>query len=487
MPKGTGVQPYGRATVHPPFNRYLPALSGLFHLENRMSKKLRELQARKAAAAKEKSVHLVAASTLLDKSAAAGRDLTAEEQVAFDAARQAADAKGQDIERIQAQIDLEQETINAQLQAAGSAIEIPGDGRMHVSNNAENDPTRGFRSFGDFARAVIGGSQRNAALDPRLAINAAAPSTVANEGSGADGGFVIPPAYSTDLFRLSLLDNALLPYTSNVNVDGNSMVFPKTEQTPWGSNGVRAYWQAEATAAQATKPVIGTQALRLHKLMALVPLTDELMADSSALQSEVPGLVADSIKWKVNEALLFGNGNGQPLGALLSSGPAVTQAKDTGQATNTLTVSNLFNMLSRLPNANAQNAIWLIHPTVIPLLATLVLGQIPVFLPGGMANVGSLGQVPVFGTLLGRPVILSHHAAAVSSAGDVQLLDLSYYRNITKADGITTATSLHLYFDADAAALRVTFRVDGSPKIAAAISPAKGSTTLSPFIQLGAR
>jgi HK97 family phage major capsid protein len=221
--------------------------------------------------------------------------------------------------------------------------------------------------------------------------------------------------------------------------------------------------------------------------MALVPLTDELMADSSALQTEVPGLVADSIKWKVNEAILFGNGNGQPLGALLSSGPAVTQLKDSGQATNTLTVSNLFNMLSRLPNANAQTAIWLIHPTVIPLLATLVLGQIPVFLPGGMANVGSLGQIPVFGTLLGRPIILSHHAAAVSTAGDVQLLDLSYYRTITKSDGVTTATSLHLYFDADAAALRVTFRVDGSPKIATAISPAKGSTTLSPFIQLGAR
>ena len=48
-------------------------------------------------------------------------------------------------------------------------------------------------------------------------------------------------------------------------------------------------------------------------------------------------------------------------------------------------------------------------------------------------------------------------------------------------------TSLHLYFDADAAALRVTFRVDGSPKIAAAISPAKGSVTLSPFIQLASR
>jgi hypothetical protein len=46
---------------------------------------------------------------------------------------------------------------------------------------------------------------------------------------------------------------------------------------------------------------------------------------------------------------------------------------------------------------------------------------------------------------------------------------------------------MHLYFDADATAFRATFRVDGQPKITSAISQAKGSNTLSPFIQLAAR
>ena len=100
---------------------------------------------------------------------------------------------------------------------------------------------------------------------------------------------------------------------------------------------------------------------------------------------------------------------------------------------------------------------------------------------------GGINQLPQFGTILGRPMIISHHAAALSSAGDVQLHDMSYYRTITKAGGVQTASSMHLYFDADAMALRSTFRVDGSPKIASAISPAKGSTTLSPFIQLASR
>ena len=42
-------------------------------------------------------------------------------------------------------------------------------------------------------------------------------------------------------------------------------------------------------------------------------------------------------------------------------------------------------------------------------------------------------------------------------------------------------------FDADAMAFRTTFRMDGQPKLAAPITPAKGSNTLSPFVQLAAR
>jgi hypothetical protein len=67
------------------------------------------------------------------------------------------------------------------------------------------------------------------------------------------------------------------------------------------------------------------------------------------------------------------------------------------------------------------------------------------------------------------------------------LADWKYYRTITKADGIQMATSLHLYFDADATAFRATFRVDGQSKIAASITPANGSKNLSPFVQLAAR
>jgi HK97 family phage major capsid protein len=314
---------------------------------------------------------------------------------------------------------------------------------------------------------------------------AAAPATFAGEGNSADGGILIPPGFSSDIFRLSLAEDALLPMTDDLKIDGNNMLIPKDETTPWGTNGIRAYWQGEAGSGTPTKPVFGGLQLRLKKLMALVAVSDELLADQSALESYMPGKVADSIRWKSNEAILFGAGGATPLGAF-SGGANVVVAKESGQATQTLDPKNLAKMVARLPPGSFPKAVWIINNDVLPALFTLSLGNYPIYLPTGNASVGGIQGSP-YGTLLGRPIIVSQHANTFSAAGDISLVDLSYYQAITKAEGVVTATSMHLYFDADAMAFRTTFRMDGLPKIDAPIQPAKGSTTLSPFVQLGAR
>jgi HK97 family phage major capsid protein len=54
--------------------------------------------------------------------------------------------------------------------------------------------------------------------------------------------------------------------------------------------------------------------MRLNKLFGLVPVTDELLADSPAISAYLTGLLGRSIKWKVNDAIINGTGAGQPLG-----------------------------------------------------------------------------------------------------------------------------------------------------------------------------
>lgn len=433
-----------------------------------MNKRL--LQQQKAAA-------LAKAKALNDASALENRDLTAEESVQYEAHMAESRSFDARIKRAEEMSAIE----------VSEGVVIREGAHISVSENVANDPKGGFNFVGEFMKAVHGASaaQRSGvAIDKRLLIGAAAPGTYANEGSGADGGFLIPPEFGKEIFQLSLTDNALLPMTDEVNVIGNGMSFPKDETTPWGTNGVRAYWQGEASAPTGTKPVLGLTSLRLKKLMALVPVSDEMLDDSSALASYLPKKIGASIQWKTNEAILFGPGSGLPQGAMVS-GAVVTIAKDSGQATNTLTALNLANMIARLPEGSFPNAVWIINNDVLPALFTLTLGNYPIYIPSG----GLLGGIQgnPYGTLLGRPIIVSQHANTFSSQGDVMLVDLGYYQTITKSGGVQTATSMHLYFDADATAFRTTFRVDGQSKLAAAISPAKGSNKLSPFVQLGAR
>ncbi len=413
---------------------------------------------------------------ITDKAAAEGRDtLSAEEQSAFDGHMAASQQLRAQITNLEALADAEA--------GMGTALDLGQQAQVTgTKTNVADDPKRGFKSFGEYAKAVRAGA--GGRPDERLLIGAAAPTTFSNESSGGDGGFAVPPEYSREIWNLSLMEDSLIPMTDNTPINGNSMVFPQDETTPWGTDGVRAYWAAEASAATQTKVKMGVASLRLNKLMALMPITDELTEDAAALGAYLLDKGATSIRWKANEAIFQGTGAGQPQG-LMNSAAMVEVAKESGQAASTLDPKNLAKMIARLPPGSYGKSVWVIGPDSLPALFTLSLGNYPIYLPQG-GGVPALQGSP-YGSLLGRPVMVSQHAEAFSSAGDVQLHDLSYYRTITKAGGIETATSMHLFFDAGATAFRVTFRMDGAPKLKAAISQAKGSNTLSPFVRLGAR
>ena len=452
-----------------------------------------------------KQTEEVARMSALNKAAAeADRDFTTEEQAVFDKLKASTESRKA---RITTAIETElaeagvagsaaaaaaQQLAITQTTDGGRAVTVPGTQILATTENLDADPRRGFAHMGEFARTVLNGQfavrTGNGTLDRRLmalgGYQAAAPSTYGNESSGADGGFLVPPQFASTIFSLSLEEQSLLPLADNMPIEGNSMSLPKDETTPWGSNGVRAYWQGEATAGTPTKPVLGRADLRLKKLLALVPMSDELMADATALNAYIPPNMARSIRWKSDDAILFGNGSGVPLGAF-SGTSFVTQAAEGGQTAGTIVFNNVAKMIARLLPGSYSRAVWLVNNDALPQLFTMTLGNYPIYLPVGAGSGGA--QLSPYGTLMGRPIVVSQHAKSIGTAGDIMLVDMSYYQAITKSGGITTATSMHLYFDADAVAFRATFRMDGQPKLAAPVSPANGSTTLSPFIQLAAR
>lgn len=378
-----------------------------------------------------------------------------------------------------------------------NSLDVPGATRIEGGEPAVlKDTKRGFRSFGEFARTVKGeGPNLSNPKDERLRIGAATPTTFGNELSGQDGGFLVPPEFATEIFTYAFEQDSLLPMTDGLNVAGNNMIFPKDETVPWGTDGIRVYWQAEATAGTQTKPKLSTTQMRLYKLMALVPVTDELLEDTNALDSYIPQKTGDNMRWKINESILFGSGVGQPLGAFNASNNAViTVAKETSQATLTLLFQNIAKMIARLPPGSFARAQWFANNDVLPAIMGLTspatggaAGVYPIYMPP-IANqtAGGVQVLNPYGTLFTRPVNITQHAKSFTNQGDLMLLDPYFIRSISKS-AMETATSMHLYFDADATAFRTTFRVDAQPKVVNPIAPFNGSNNLSPFVQLGAR
>jgi HK97 family phage major capsid protein len=363
---------------------------------------------------------------------------------------------------------------------AGQADAAPA---ITVGHYRRDNPQKsGFRHMGEFLGAVVEASRKGAsAVDPRL-LAKAAPSLYGQTSVGADGGFMVPTDFSTQVLQDLTREESLLSRCHVVRTQANSVTLPTDETNAWDSTGgIQAYWTHEAQAAAQSKPSIRQTTLQLHKLTVLVPVTEELLSDAQAVGSYVSAKAAQKIDFKVSEAILRGTGVGEPLG-LLTAGSLVTQAKEGSQSADTLNATNITRMFSRLLPGSVGRACWLVHPSVWPQLAAMTIGNQPVF----QSPIAGLAGAPQ-GTLLGRPIITTQHSAPLGDKGDIVLADFSQYLALVKSTGIQATQSMHLWFDQDLMAFKFTFRMAGQPWRSAAVAAREGSDTLSAFITLEAR
>lgn len=339
--------------------------------------------------------------------------------------------------------------------------------------------TYGFRSFGEVCQSVIRAAGKGATADPRLVMAA---TTYGNEGVGAEGGFAVPPDYRAQIMSKVFGEDSLLSRTDRQTSSSNTLTFPTDETTPWQSTGgIQAYWEGEGAAATASRSSLQNTNVRLHKLMAFVPVTEELLEDAPAMGAYVSRKAAEKIDFKTSLAIVQGTGVGQPLG-FRNSGALVTQAAESGpQTADTVVAENIVKMYARMPSPNRQSAVWLVHPDVEPQLHTMKIGDTPIYMPPG-----GLSASP-YGLLMGRPVIPHQVCETVGDLGDIMFVDLTSYLTVTKTGGMRAETSLHFYFDQDITAFRFVMRIGGQPWWSTATPSRDGSHTMSPFVALAAR
>lgn len=359
--------------------------------------------------------------------------------------------------------------------------------QVSVRDRVEDDPKRGFRSLAEFAvltRSAAGGHATAEQVN-RL-YRAGAPTNVMQEGGGVSGeGFLVPPEFRQDIFEIVFEDEGILGSLNPEPTDASSVEFNGDETTPWGSTGVQAKWRSEITQMTATPAITSPRISKLHELFAFVTADNELLNDAPRLNDRLTRKAGMAIRWRAEEALVNGDGVGKPLGLVASQNKSlIVVAKDAGQATLTLSITNIGNMYSRL--LDDQGAFWLIHKSVVPALISLnTTNGFPVFIPNNMGITGKIAS-----SLMGFPIKWSTHANTFSSQADVILVGPNgYYAQVKSGGdmGLKFDISLHLFFDYNLAAFRWIFRLGGQPFLSAAVSPAKGSSTLSHCIALGAR
>jgi len=348
--------------------------------------------------------------------------------------------------------------------------------------NRNDEATFGFGSFGLFAQTVRVAQVGKGAdgSDARERLHNAT-TTFGNEGTGGDGGFLVPPDFRNQIWTKVLGEESLVSRTEQLVTSGNGLTIPADETAPWDTSsagGIQAYWESEGGVKTPSKPAFEAKNARLNKLICLVPVTDELLEDAPGLESWLRAKAPVKMTSKLNTALIRGTGVGQPLG-VLTAGSLVTISKETSQNADSIVAMNISKMWNRLYAPLRRNAVWLINQDIESQLDFLAFPDaagghpVPLYMPAG-----GLSASP-YSTLKGRPVIPVEATSTLGDKGDIILTDLSQYMTLTKGRDIKTDVSIHLYFDQDITAFRFVLRITGQPMWNNVITPQFGSMTRS--------
>lgn len=394
------------------------------------------------------------------------------------------DALESEVEKLKAQVKrLEKVQANDEFFKEGTGRKtahnpLASDKLPAKARDKEQDDRHGFENFAEFAMAVRDSDPRvKGSVDDRLKFYNAPSSTIHKEG-GSDDGWMVPPTLKNEVFEVETNDFNILPLVDDEPTASNAVTMLRDETTPWGSVGIQAYWGSEAGQLDRSKLETEGETVKLHKVHALVEVTEELLEDAPRLNSRLTRGSNRALNWKLNQGVFDGDGVGKMLG-FRNSGCAVVKARETA---GDITAKDVLTMYAR--STNPMGGYWLGNRSILPELGTITIGDKPVWMPPS-----GLAQAPG-GVLMGRPVFFAENASYLGTQGDLIFVDpMGYY--MPNKGSIKSSQSMHLLFDYDVQVFKWTFRCGGLPYLSAPIEGNKGTAqqkqamSLSPFIELG--
>lgn len=307
---------------------------------------------------------------------------------------------------------------------------------------------------------------------------------------GQDGGLLLQGETSMDMIKHGFGNSAVLSRAANRDL-GNSqfvdLVGLDESSRADGSRGggIRVYTDKELALMTQSKTKFEKIRLEPKRLTGMYFASDEILRNAPLLTGEMNELFTEEFAFKGQDLAINGKGAGEALGAMAAP-CLVTVAKEANQIAATIVFENLVNMKARVRLRNRNSLIWIANQDVEPQLYTLSLpvgtggSVMPVYIPSTNQADG------VAGMLMGIPIVFVEQCATLGTVGDIVLGDWSMYYAANKG-GIESASSIHLKFDYNQTAFRFVTWFDGQPRMKSAITPYKGSNTVSSFVALATR
>ena len=305
------------------------------------------------------------------------------------------------------------------------------------------------------------------------------------ESTGARGGFLVPVEYRMDLLGIEPMENLVRGRATVIPMARRQVTMPVVDQTATTASqfhwfgGVIAKWTEESGSKYQTEPTFRQLNLVAHKLVTYSRSSDELLEDEGVgLQAFLAGPMGfrGAINAYEEYAFLRGNGTGQPLG-VVNAGCTITIAR---QSTAAPTVVDLINMLEAFYSQGGRG-VWMIHQSAMSDIMQI---------SGPAGNASYLfiqnARDGAPGSLFGMPVFWNEKLPRVGSAGDILLANWPYYLVGDRKRTTIESTNVER-FQYDETSWRCVHRVAGQPWLSAPLYLYDGTSTISPFVILGAK
>ncbi len=185
------------------------------------------------------------------------------------------------------------------------------------------------------------------------------------EGRDPDGGYLVREEYRNTLLMLMEQYGVARQACTVIPMKTTELIMPKL------TGGVQVYWIGEGQTIPTTQPSFGEFRMTIKKLAALVPMTSELLDDSSiAIANLLANLFAQALAKEEDRVVFTGNVSvSDPFnGVLYDPGTRTYTLPATKTAFTDITADDLANITTMQTNTLSEGAKFYMHRTIFNIL-----------------------------------------------------------------------------------------------------------------------